>query len=118
MKNLSYVEIAKKIREEDILIGKYYVAGEVDDTLPNELNNRDAILEHLCSLAYEVYIESDYYSLETVSAAIRDIIDDRCDEYGYYIVDENTGDEIKISPEDALMQVSLEDVEKAAESNY
>ena len=118
MKKLSYAEITQKIKQEDILVGKYYVAAEVDDALPDELNNRDAILEHLCSLAYEVYIESDYYSLETVSAAIRDIIDDRCDEYGYYLVDEDTGDETKISSEDALMQVSLEDVEEAAESNY
>ena len=100
MKNLSYVEIAKKIRKEDIMVGKYYVAAEVDDALPDGLNNRDTILEHLCSLAYEVYIESDYYSLETISAAIRDIIDDRCES------------------EDALIQVSLEDVEEAAESNY
>lgn len=112
MKNLSYVEIAKKIKEEDIMIGKYFIVGEIDDALPvgeDAPKNRDQILEHLCDVAYETYINSDYYNVATVARAMTELIDTKY-AYGEHVLKQN--------PDITLMEISLEELEEALDNGY
>lgn len=69
MKDLTYTEIANKIKSEDIMVGKYYLVAEIDIALSNGFGGlRNKYLDKLCGMAYNVYIDSDYNVVQVAEA--------------------------------------------------
>ena len=77
MKDLTYTEIANKIQEEDIMVGKYYIAANIDIFLSSGYGGlKNKYFDQICGLCYEAYIGSDA-SLDEVLTAMRHLIDQK-----------------------------------------
>ena len=75
MKDLTYTEIANKIKEEDIIVGKYYIAANIDIFLSGGYGGlKNKYFDQICGICYEAYIGSDA-SLEEVTGAMDRLID-------------------------------------------